>query len=448
MYDSSYVAPLRAVLHFLKKPKTSRFASEQRLTSSSKRSVSQKTSSNATMAYPLMRGGPSWTPPEYASLADVGYTKNVVVFRCINLIARSLSSLQWLLTEQREDGEYELEQHPLLTLLKMPNAHQSGSAFLEEFFSQLLLSGNAYIRATGTDPRAEKVENDEFTMKDSVAPALLFPEGVPQKLDVLRSDRVSILIDSEGNPCGFEYCSPGGLKTYPCDADAGQSVILHLRTFHPLNDWYGLSPVAVASRAIDQHNAVGEHNLAILQNGGRPSGALLVKPSGGGRLTDEQREELRRALKKLYEGASNAGRIFVLEGNCEWREMGLSPRDLDFQAGKNMSAREIALAFGVPPILIGLTEDATFSNYKESRLHFWEETLLPLFDHFVSELNRWLVPYFGENLRLGYDRDAIEALSLKRETMWDKIQSARFLTINEKRQAVGYDPIEGGDRFE
>lgn len=128
--------------------------------------------------------------------------------------------------------------------------------------------------------------------------------------------------------------------------------------------------------------------------------------------------------------------------------MGLSPRDLDFQAGKNMSAREIALAFGVPPILIGLTEDATFSNYKESRLHFWEETLLPLFDHFVSELNRWLVPYFGENLRLGYDRDAIEALSLKRETMWDKIQSARFLTINEKRQAVGYDPIEGGDRFE
>lgn len=449
MQHFSRPAPLQAALHFLKKPFGGSSATSVSCSTthpSSVASPSVKSTADGMIAYPLMMGHPSWTPPEYTSLADVGYTKNVIVFRCINLIARSLSSLQWVLTEQREDGDYEREQHPLLTLLRMPNAHQSGSTFLEEVFSQLLLSGNAYIRATELE--AETASEAGIRTQNPVFTTPSFSlENVPQKLDVLRSDRVNILIDHEGNLCGFEYRSPMGLKTYPV-SPTEPSTVLHLRTFHPLNDWYGLSPVEAASRAIDQHNAVGEHNLSILQNGGRPSGALLVKPAGGGRLTNEQREELRRGLKKLYEGPSNAGRIFILEGNCEWREMGLSPRDLDFQTGKNLSAREIALAFGVPPILIGLTEDATFSNYKEARLNFWEETLLPLFDHFVSELNRWLAPRFGENLRLGYDRDAIAALSLKRETMWDKIQSARFLTINEKRQAVGYDPIEGGDRLE
>lgn len=135
----------------------------------------------------------------------------------------------------------------------------------------------------------------------------------------------------------------------------------------------------------------------------------------------------------------------VVEGNCEWREMGLSPKDLDFIEGKNMSAREIAQAFGVPPMLVGVPGDATFANYKEARFHLWEDTILPLLEYIVAEFNLWLVPFFGDNLRLGYDTDSIPALAPRREAAWAKITNADFLTINEKRQAVGYGPIEGGD---
>jgi HK97 family phage portal protein len=267
-------------------------------------------------------------------------------------------------------------------------------------------------------------------------------------LKVLRSDRVSILIDSCGAKMGFEYKCNGKAKIFQFNSETGASPILHLKTFHPLNDWYGMSPIEAAARAIDQHNAVGEHNLSILQNGGRPSGALMVKASASGQLlTAEQRENIRQDIKALYEGTENAGRIMVIEGNCEWKGMGFSPVDLDFKSGKNMSAREIAQAFGVPPVLVGLFEDATFSNYKEARLNLWEETMLPLLDYFVAELNRWLAPIFGDNLAIGYDKDAIPALAAKRDHTWNVIQNSSFLTINEKRQALGYGPIDDGDRL-
>lgn len=480
---TSQVSQLRTLeLPFPEKPQNVSQRSTQTSCVSSPNVVSPGASS--ILACPIL-AGPTWTPPHYESLAETGYTKNVIVFRCITLIARSLGSLPFTLSELREDGHlYTVDKHPLLDLLRMPNLRQSGSVFVEEAFSQLLLSGNVYIRATlglqspsgsptshasnfpppkpGERPPRDSVShllhkkreyaktaNTALPLPERLSTAASLPSQgpLPEQLDILRSDRVSILIDSEGRPTGFEVQASHGKKTYPCDPNTGESLILHIRTFHPLNDWYGLSPIEAASRSIDQHNAVGEHNLAILQNGGRPSGALIVRPAGG-TLTQQQREELRRSLRQLYEGPGNAGRMFVLEGNCEWRDMGFSPKDLDFQAGKNLSAREIALAFGVPPILIGLTEDATFSNYKEARLNFWEETLLPLFDRFIAELNRWLVPCYGKNLRLGYDKDEIAALAFKREVLWDKIQSASFLTINEKRQAVGYDPIEGGDRLD
>ncbi len=101
--------------------------------------------------------------------------------------------------------------------------------------------------------------------------------------------------------------------------------------------------------------------------------------------------------------------------------------------------------FGVPPMLAGVPGDATFANYKEARYHLWEDTILPLLDTLIAELNRWLVPYYGCNLRIGYDLDRIQALASKREMAWAKVEGVTFLTLNEKRQAVGYGPIEGGD---
>ena len=270
-------------------------------------------------------------------------------------------------------------------------------------------------------------------------------KGEPFELYMLRPDRVRILPGQGGIPAGYVYEVNGKKRFFEVDPLTGESEVMHLKLFHPLCDWYGLSPLEAANSSIDQHNAVGGHNLALLQNGGRPSGALMIKTAQGVGLSDKQRELIRQDIKDIYEGQANAGRVMVLEGDFEWKEMGLSPKDLDFVEGKNLSSREIAQAFGVPPMLVGVPGDATFANYKEARYHLWEDTILPFLELLKQELNLWLVPQFSKELRLDFDLDSIPALHVRRESTWAKISQADFLTLNEKRQAVGYSPIEGGD---
>lgn len=127
------------------------------------------------------------------------------------------------------------------------------------------------------------------------------------------------------------------------------------------------------------HQQSSYWNHLLLQNGARPSGALIVKDSNG-YLSDEQFERLQTQLSEKFSGNSNAGKPLLLEGGLGWQEMSINPKDMDFIESKNSAAREIALAFGVPPQLLGINGDNTYSNMQEARLALWEETLIPLLD--------------------------------------------------------------------
>ena len=222
--------------------------------------------------------------------------------------------------------------------------------------------------------------------------------------------------------------------------------VLHGTLFHPLDDYYGLSPIEAAAKAIDVHNEGAAWTKSLLDNAARPSGALVFKGTSGlSNLTEEQFNRLKRELGDNYAGAMNAGRPLVLDGDLEWQGMSHSPADLDFANTRDVAAREIALSFGVPPMLLGIPGDNTYSNYREANLAFWRGTVLPLVARTASSLTRWLAPKFGDTLRIGFDADQVQALALERESTWDKLNAASFLTLNEKRTAAGYSPIDGGD---
>jgi len=137
----------------------------------------------------------------------------------------------------------------------------------------------------------------------------------------------------------------------------------------------------------------------------------------------------------------------VLEGGLDWKPMSLSPSDMDFLEAKHAAAREIALAFGVPPMLLAIPGDNTYSNYQEANRVFWRQSVLPLAARIGCALTHWLAPAFGEGLMLSADTDKIEALSPDRAALWDRVSKAPFLSVNEKRLATGYGPAEGGDVF-
>jgi HK97 family phage portal protein len=355
---------------------------------------------------------PAWMPRDYAAFAREGMMQNAVVYRCIRMISEAAASVPLLLYE----GEHEIEQHPLLDLLQRPAPGRTLSDVLDAWYGYLLVAGNAYVQATAAG-------------------------GELRELHVLRPDRVRVVPGVDGWPEAYEYAVAGRTTRISGEAVPGVGRILHLRLFHPANDYYGLSPIEAAAAAIDLHNAASRWNKALLDNSARPSGALVY--TAGGHLTSEQFERLKSELETNFQGARNAGRPLLLEGGLDWKAMGLSPRELDFIEARHTASREIALALGVPPMLLGIPGDNTYSNYQEANRNFWRQTVLPLVERTGRALSAWLGPAWGHTVELRPDLDAIQGLASEREALWARLEKATFLTTDEKRAAVGYGPHPG-----
>ncbi|MCG8443272.1 MAG: phage portal protein, partial [Caulobacterales bacterium] len=290
---------------------------------------------------------------------------------------------------------------------------QSGAALFEAFFGFLQVAGNGYLEVASLD-------------------------GAPRELYALRPDRMSVIAGPQGWPAGWEYKASGRTARFARDPANGRSPILHLKIFNPADDHYGLSPMDPASFAVDTHSAGGRWNKALLDNAARPSGALVYRGVGGAeRMSDEQYERLKAELAEAHQGPGAAGRPLLLEGGLEWRPFGLSPSDMDFVQAKNVAAREIALAFGVPPMLLGIPGDNTYSNYKEANLAFWRQTVLPLARKTARALQGWLRPWLGEDLEIRCSEDDTPALAEERAALWRRLDEASFLTAAEKRRLAG-----------
>ena len=362
---------------------------------------------------------PHWSPENITDLAREGYARNPVAYRCVQMIAEAVVSLPLALY----DGFRELDRHPLLDLIARPNPRATRADLFEAVTAHLLIAGNSYVE-------------------------LVALAGRPRELYVLRPDRMKVVPGRDGWPEAYEYSVAGKNLRFDMQEEGALPPILHLRLFHPSDDHYGLSPLKAAHRALDLHNAASRWNKALLDNAARPSGALVYSGPEGAVLSDAQFDRLKRELTDTYQGAVNAGRPLLLEGGLDWKAMSLSPKDMDFLEAKHTAAREIALAFGVPPMLLGIPGDNTYANFQEANRVFWRQTVLPLAARIGAAIAQWLAPQFGADLRLVIDTDRIEALAADRAALWERVTAAPFLTLNEKREAVGYAPVEGGERFE
>lgn len=357
-----------------------------------------------------------WTPRDYAALAREGFVANAVAHRAVKLVAENVAALTFLASA----GGTPLDRHPLLDLLARPNPRQDGAALLEALVAHLLISGNGYVEAVGLDGRV-------------------------RELHVLRPDRMRVVPGPDGWAAAYDYTVAGRTVRYA--QQGAPPPILHVALFHPLDDHYGLGAIEAAAVAIDIHNATARWNKALLDNAARPSGALVYAAPDGAVLAEDQYERLKSELEASYQGAANAGRPLLLEGGLDWKAMSLTPKDMDFLEAKNGAAREIALAFGVPPMLLGIPGDNTYANFQEANRAFWRHTVLPLATRLCGALAHWLAPAFGDDVRLEVDTDRVDALAADRDALWERVTAAPFLTINEKRAMIGFGPVDDGDRL-
>ncbi|MDG1118137.1 MAG: phage portal protein [Flavimaricola sp.] len=363
-------------------------------------------------------GRVAWSPRDTVSLTKTGFLGNPVGFRAVKLIAEAAAALPLIL----QDHARRYDRHPVLDLIGRPNGVQGRAELLEALFGQILLTGNGYL---------EGVRLDEA-------------RDIPQELHVLRSDRVSLIPGADGWPVAYDY-TVGGRK-HRFALDEGPSPVCHIKSFHPQDDHYGFSPLQAAATSVDVHNAAARWSKALLDNAARPSGAIVYRGADGqAALSQDQYDRLLGEMESQHQGARNAGRPMLLEGGLDWKPMGFSPSDMEFQKTKEAAAREIAVAFGVPPMILGFPGDATYANYQEANRAFYRLTVLPMATRVTSAIADWLGDFSGERLDLRPDLDQIPALAAEREVQWRRIGEAGFLTDAEKRALLGLPSLEVGD---
>ena len=359
---------------------------------------------------------PKFGNRDYENFAYDGYMSNVIVYRAVNMIANGVASVGLCYYETTQDGnKKELNDNDeIVKLIKNPNPTENYTKFIEQVISSYLISGNIFIQSV----RGEENKIEEMYL--------------------LRSDRMTI-IPGVGNIPSFYRYKIGNLTfDFPCDENNGMSDILHIKTFNPLDDWYGLSPMEPAQYSIEQHNECIKWNKALLENGARPCGALVVKQN----MTDETYNRLKADLDDNFKGTDNTGRYMILEGGVEWKEMGCSPKDMDYIETKNSSARDIAMAFGIQPQLLGIKGDTTYNNMAEARLTFWEDTIIPMTKMVLSSLSQWISQAFNRNIIIEPDLDTISSLAEQRQKTWETLNKSDFVSNNEKRESLGFEGNE------
>lgn len=360
-------------------------------------------------------GRVAWSPRDVVSLTRQGFSGNPVGFRAVKLIAEAAAALPLVC----QDHERRYDAHPVIGLMRRPNPGQGRAELLEALYGQILLTGNGYVEAVGG-------------------------AGLPGELHVLRSDRMSLVPGVDGWPVAYDY-TVGGRK-HRFDMTGPVDPICHIRSFHPQDDHYGLSPMQAAAVAVDVHNSASAWSKALLDNAARPSGAIVYRGvDGQGQLSSDQYERLVSEMEAHHQGARNAGRPMLLEGGLDWKPMGFSPSDMEFQKTKEAAAREIAVAFGVPPMLLGIPGEATYANYQEANRAFYRLTVLPLATRVTAAVSHWLSTHLGEQVELRPDLDQVPALAAERDQQWKRVGEADFLTDAEKRMLLGLPRLTDED---
>jgi len=352
--------------------------------------------------YPAFEAGPAARSYEYTRAVTEGFLANPIAQRSVRILAESIGQAPLQCSDLR--------------LAALVTATSAGQSLVETLAAQLLLHGNGYVQI----------------LKDA--------SGTPVELFALRPERAKVVLDANGWPCSYDYTVGGRTTRLALEDEDGWPGLIAIRAMHPLDDHIGAGALEAAWQAVLIHNAATHWNRALLENAARPSGALVYDPGDGATLAHEQFERLKCELDIAFSGAANAGRPMLLDGGLKWQSMALTPADMDFATLKSAAARDIALAFGVPPMLLGLPGDNTYANYREANRALWRLTLLPLAEKLFAALREGLAPWFPK-AELRIDLDQVPALSEDRERLWSQVSDADFLSRAEKRQMLGL-PVE------
>ncbi|ESV54759.1 portal protein [Streptococcus agalactiae LMG 14747] len=335
--------------------------------------------------------------------------QTTAVYACVRILAEAVASLPIHVYERTNNGKEKKIDHPLFFLLHdEPNPEMSSFIFRETIMSHLLIWGNAYIQ----------IIRDKAGRVISLYPLL------PDKMSVHRDDSGKLSYkyqrQTEENP-NFKDKETVLLK---------QEDILYVPGLG-FDGLIGYSPIAMAKNAIGMTLAIENYGAAFFKNGANPGG-VLEHP---GILKDPKR--VRDSWNAVYNGATNAHKVAVLEEGMKYTQVGIPPEEAQFLQTRKFQINEIARLYRIPPHMVGDLEKSSFSNIEQQSLEFVKYTLDPwvvrleqafkrsLF--LPEEKRQYLIKFNVDGLLRGDYQSRMNGYAIARQNGWLSTNDIREL---------------------
>lgn len=382
-----------------------------------------------------------WNPENDDTYIKDGYRKNATIYSIVNIITNAATTIPFQVYEKvnenevkrykaltsgsvdansiykanliRKNAMVELEGTELHKLLERPNAAQSYSSWISELIAFGKLTGNRYIYG--------------------IAPETGINQGKYKELYVMPSQIMEIVSGGIMQPVQKYRIEYQGAYDIPAED------ICHIKDFNPYYDGtgshlYGQSPLRAGLRSLTTNNEAVQTGVKYLQN----QTARGILTSDEGDINEVQAQQLKDKFRKNFQGADNAGDIIITPKKLSWVNFGLNASDVSLIEQYNASIKDLCNIYAVPVQLLNNTESSTYNNMKEAKKALYQNCVIPELNKIRDELNRWLVPKFGEKLFIDFDYSAIPELQEENEKVVDQLSKAWWVTPNEKRRVMNY----------
>ncbi len=384
-----------------------------------------------------------------------GYLGNADVYAIVSFLARKCASIPWYVYKlnDTEKGRTSLMKYkqlskgiankgafekaiierknaysenivmgsPLANLIENPNKNQSQDQFFENLFGYRFLSG----------------EGDIYGNDGNLGGKFL-------ELNVLPTHFLDIYGDPNDlyNVLGYKLMVGQGI-------DLPKDKVMMWKTWNPdfnattRSHMRGVSPMRASYSTLRMSNSAADASAMMAQNGGA-KGAITPKPIGSNvaTFTVEQANMIKRAVNEDMNGLDNKGRINVLQTPWDYLNFGLSSVDMDLVKTMQLSMHQWCRVFGLPAVIFD-TDTSSYNNYQNAMRDLMTNTVIPTCASLRDELNKWLVPRFGEDVYIDFDITALPEMQQDMERMSRILRDANWLTYDEKRAAMNYEELGG-----
>jgi HK97 family phage portal protein len=357
-------------------------------------------------------GAPQYQRQSYQKYALEGYSANEIVYACIEELATSAAEPR--IAAFAKSGE-KLKTHPIVDLFERPNPFLDRFAFVATIIMHLGIAGNAYVEIVRSGAHR------------------------PVEMWLLRPDRMFVVPHRDNFIGEYEYRLEGQVFRLPA------SDIVHIKERNPLDDYYGMPPLAVAAHRTDTDNWMREFTRSFFRNAGVPAGLLNVKKS----VSPNERQLIQDRFRGDTSGPAGWHSLLVLDNTeATFSAMGmpLGERGLILPELDEIDESRIAMCFGVPLQLIGSRLGmmrAIQSNWREARSSFWDETLIPRYQMLAAAFNNRLAPEWSDIEKMEFDLSTVLALQEDEDKKHERIRSdvaSGLLSLQEGRVAIGRTP--------